>query len=228
MKLVSFTITTVLSVLPITEGQVVSRQLRPHLPWPDDHISGQDENVSYEPTLGEEEHHDLRLRRKRRKKKRKKKGTEMMNKVLPWENESGELRKQNLSSIVPSSMPSESPSVSSSPSWSIASQSISVAVESSQPISSSSSSSGDFSLSYSEKRSIRPQQRRRLSESNMLQVPSGKKFPHVSTRAGLEIMPFYCGMWGTDLNAKARPSQGISIATQSDWGSKRLMRLVQV
>ena len=223
MKLVSFTITTVLSVLPITEGQVVSRQLRPHLPWSDDHTSVQDESVSHEPTFVEEEHHDLRLRRKRRKKK----GTKMMNK-LPWENESGELRKQNLSSIVPSSMPSESPSVSSSPSWSIASQSISVAVESSQPRSSSSSSSEDFSLSYSEKRSIRPQQRRRLSESNMLQVPSGKMLPHMSTRADLEIVPFYRGMWGTDLNAKARASQGISIATQSDWGSKRLMRLVQV
>jgi len=103
---------------------------------------------------------------------------------------------------------------------------------SSSPVSSSTSSSSsssssdedepDMSLTYSERMSYRPvRNKRRLTESAQKQsVP-----PHISTRAGLEIMPFFCGMgeFGDDID-----DQAISIATQTDWGPQRLIRLVQV
>ena len=98
---------------------------------------------------------------------------------------------------------------------------------SSSPVSSSSSSDDqpDMSLTYSERMSYRPvRNKRRLTESAQKQsVP-----PHMSTRAGLEIMPFFhtsCGMgeWGDNID-----DQAISIATQTDWGPQRLIRLVQV
>ena len=97
-----------------------------------------------------------------------------------------------------------------------------VSSSSSSVSSSSDEDEPDMSLTYSERMSYRPvKNKRRLTESAQKQsVP-----PHMSTRAGLEIMPFFCGMgeWGDNID-----DQAISIATQTDWGPQRLIRLVQV